>query len=607
VIPARDSRRRLFRLGTLLTPVLFLLLVELGLRVVGFGGSHPLFIDYPAMPGVRYANPEVMRRYAHSSGAPLAAIDPFPFEAVKPEGGYRIVVQGGSSAAGFPFGRAGGLAGMLADRLEATFPERPIEVISTAMAAVNSYTLTDLVDEIIEVDPDVVLIYAGHNEFLGILGVGSALTGVASSGTARLHLLLRDLRLYQLMQAVVSTVRGLASGEGDAERRSLFAQAASGARIRYGSRAFEAGLRQFEDNMSELLEKYGQAGIPVYIGTLVSNEKDLSPFVGGPGPHVGTGEWKRLMAAQLEQRRSGDVQAARRSIEALVALDRESADAWYALGRLEHETGRPGAARLAFRRARDLDELRFRAPGAISQLIRELAERHGATVVDVEERFSASSPEAIIGDELLLEHVHPNAEGYFLLADTYYDALRRDGRIGDWSQAPSREEAERDMPITEVDRIVAGWDVVELKAGYPFSEPPQPVTLPSPVTDIERLAWRLRTRELDWLHTMEALLQMYRRQGHLEDAARVARLAAQQHPADKGPNFVAGVLLARLERHLRARLYFERSLRAAPGDAATLAALVRVERALDDDASARVHLNALTRVAPHHPLVRGSP
>ena len=68
---------------------------------------------------------------------------------------------------------------MLGDRLETVFPGREVEVITTAMAAVNSYTLVDLADEIIEIRPDAVLIYAGHNEYLGILGVGStyALSG----------------------------------------------------------------------------------------------------------------------------------------------------------------------------------------------------------------------------------------------------------------------------------------------------------------------------------------------------------------------------------------------------------------------------------------------
>ena len=45
------------------------------------------------------------------------------------------------------------------------------------MSAVSSYTLLDFSDEIVDYQPDAILIYAGHNEYLGILGVGSVLAG----------------------------------------------------------------------------------------------------------------------------------------------------------------------------------------------------------------------------------------------------------------------------------------------------------------------------------------------------------------------------------------------------------------------------------------------
>jgi hypothetical protein len=39
---------------------------------------------------------------------------------------------------------------------------------------VNSYTFYDKIDEILKEDPDAILIYAGHNEFYGELGIGSS-------------------------------------------------------------------------------------------------------------------------------------------------------------------------------------------------------------------------------------------------------------------------------------------------------------------------------------------------------------------------------------------------------------------------------------------------
>ena len=67
------------------------------------------------------------------------------------------------------------------------------------MAAVNSYALLDFADEIIAQQPDAVLVYVGHNEFLGILGVGSTMRFAASPALTRTFLAVRELRLFQLI------------------------------------------------------------------------------------------------------------------------------------------------------------------------------------------------------------------------------------------------------------------------------------------------------------------------------------------------------------------------------------------------------------------------
>ena len=163
-------------------PVLFFVVLEGSLRLAGFGETWPLFIPVDKAPDYLAANPAVVKRFvADRSRTPYVKILPVPFPEHKAPGTFRLFVQGGSSAAGWPYGYGASLGGMLQHRLQATFPQRTIEVIDTAMVAVNSYTLLDFADEIIAQQPDAVLIYAGHNEYLGILGVGS----VVSVGRAR--------------------------------------------------------------------------------------------------------------------------------------------------------------------------------------------------------------------------------------------------------------------------------------------------------------------------------------------------------------------------------------------------------------------------------------
>lgn len=46
--------------------------------------------------------------------------------------------------------------------------------MNTSLVATNSYTIRDMVPEILEQQPDMVIIYSGHNEYYGALGVGSS-------------------------------------------------------------------------------------------------------------------------------------------------------------------------------------------------------------------------------------------------------------------------------------------------------------------------------------------------------------------------------------------------------------------------------------------------
>lgn len=613
-------RHRLFLAASLSIPLLALPTLEGGLRLAGFGGGDRLFVEYDEWPDHLHADPDVMRRYMVSGEAPAAKIAPILFRAEKPADGVRIVVQGASTAAGFPFNRWGGLAGMLGDRLEAARPDGRIEVISTAMAAINSHTLLDLVDEIIEIEPDAVLVYAGHNEYLGVLGVASALGSARSPALVRWQAKLGRLRVYQLAGRVIACARGGLAAFGADDRHTLFTQAATGSLVPFGSETYRAGLAQFEANIGGLLERYRGAGIPVYLGTVVAND-EMPPLAHGPSPGLDRDRWAALSAAHRRAAAAGDVTAERAAIRAWLAFDRGAADAWYADGMLALREGRRADARAALETARNLDPLRFRAPTALNDVIRRLADQKGAVVVEVEERFRAESPDGVVGDDWLLEHVHPNADGYFLLADAYFEALRRDGVLGDLSTAPDFDAARRDMPLTEFDRALAELDVREMRAAFPFGETPRVVDHGPPRDEIEALARRYRartadgdspprapptttserSRALDWLQAMQQLFELKQRENDLAGAGRVARLVAHEYPTDAEINRIAGRLLIELGQPARARLYLARSLRAAPDEGATLVLLVRADRALGDESSASVHAALLDRLRAGRP------
>ncbi len=87
-------------------------------------------------------------------------------------------------------------------------------------------------------------------------------------------------------------------------------------------------------------------------------------------------------------------------------------------------------ARNRFAAAKDLDALRFRAPSELNALIPQLCRKYKqAHLVDAKAAFECRSAQHIIGNELLLEHVHPKLEGYAVLSDAFYRSMEQAVRL----------------------------------------------------------------------------------------------------------------------------------------------------------------------------------
>lgn len=547
--PPLSTRRRLgFQLAGVSLSFLALILLEAGLRLSGFGNSYPLFVQAERHPDYLRANPRVVRRFmVDEAETPKLRIRPVYFRPLKPERTIRIFVQGGSTAAGYPYGFGASPAGMLQQRLRRTFPGRKVEVVTTAVSAVNSYTLLDFADEIIEQQPDAVVIYAGHNEYVGILGVGSGF----SVGRRRLVVLaflrLRRLRLFQLLQGVVAGLSPAGSPQGRDRRRTLMATIAREKKIPYGSPLYHRGLRQYRANLRALLDRYREADIPVFLGTLVCNEADQPPFVSGHSPGVDVQAWQRHFEAGHRALEAGDPVSALNAFDAAVAIDDGHARGHYGRGRALQRLGRFREARRAYLAAKDRDQLRFRAPEAINRIIREEAMEYGARVVEVRKAFVEASDEGIVGNGLMLEHLHPNLDGYFVLADAFYQSLREGKMFAPWTNPISRETARREIPVTEVDRLYGEYRILKLKSDQPFSNRRGRTRIPPPVTPVERIAQRYYRGRLSWSDAMRELLDHYQSRGEYRKASKVSVLLAEAFPFDPSRQKAAGKTLLPLK------------------------------------------------------------
>lgn len=548
--PLSRRRRRIYAAVGMLFPFALLLLVEGGLRLAGYGHSFPLFVPVRGSEEYLLANSQVIRRFvADPAHAPRLGIRPVAFRADKEQETFRIVVQGGSTAAGYPYGYGASPAGMLQQRLQRTFPERRIEVITTAVSAVNSYTLLDFSREILDQAPDLVVIYAGHNEYLGILGVGSTFSAGRRRPLVLAFLALKDARLLQLgRRSLAAASAALAPDPEAGTRRTLMERVVVEDRIAYGSSLYRRGLEQYRANLRALLGRYRDAGVPVFIGTLVANERDRPPFISGHRRGLDLEAWQSHFDAGVEALEADDPATALAAFDAAVALDDLHADVHFGRGRALEALGRYDEARQAYLASKDRDELRFRAPEEANAILRQVAAEQGAHVVEVEAAFTAASEHGVVGRELMLEHLHPNLDGYFVLADAFYDSLHEHGAIGAWKRPVGEEQARREMPVTEVDRFYGEYRIRRLVAGWPFSQGSGRWELPETTDRIERIAQGYYRGSYPWPDAMRELLDHYRHEDETAAAAKVAVLIAEAFPYRAEDQRVAADLLRRSGR-----------------------------------------------------------
>ena len=541
------SKKTLFKFLALVLPLVFILLLEGGLRLIGYGEPYQLFNKVIAENGTEYyvMNSEISKKYFRNTGFSSDNQSDL-FLKNKTENTFRVFVQGASTVVGFPFYHNGSFPRMLKHRLSKTFPEKNIEVINTGITAVNSYTLWDLTDKIIEQDPDVVVIYAGHNEYYGALGAGSSVFIGNHPFLVRTYLKLKNMRFFQLLEAGYQKIFQSDNSEFKVGDTTLMEVMAREQEIPYESDSFYAGVNQFESNLQKIISKYQAHDIPVILSTLVSNQKDIPPFISDD-----------LDEQDFESLLNKDLTAASK-------LAGNNAKAAYRLGQFYLEKQKDSAKKY-FHIAKELDLLRFRAPERINEIIRELSAQDQVYLVNSKQIFESKSENGIMDNELLTEHVHPNVKGNFIIADAFYNKLRQLKFLGNWDNFIPYEKAFEDIPVTRIDSIRGKMIVEDLKRSWPYAldmsgkNPVRGYHFMENPTFEERKAINLYSGREKWEDVMRQAYHTYKNSGDLESALRVSQSLISEFPEQYRVYEMAGNICMEMNKPDYAQFYFDKA------------------------------------------------
>ena len=432
----------------LLIGLAFVGFVELGVRAlplhellqgdddpyVGFSEVHPLFV---------LARDSVGRETMETSRNKLRWFNYQSFTRQKEPGVFRIFTLGGSTTYGRPYADRTSFSGWLRFLLESDRQrERSYEVINAGGISYASYRVVLLLEELLGYEPDLFVIYTGHNEFLEARTYGN-FTDNESSIISTVQNALRKLETYRLLDAVFRKVR---SGSNDPagttyapatmlepEVNTLLNRSA-GLDLYHRDSTFSSGVFvHFDYNIRKIISLCEQAGVPVLFLEPVDNLRDFSPFKSEEDSRLDAAGRQKL-AGLIEEGRKlldrGDNSLAVDRFRRAVATDSLYAEGHYYLGASLLASGDTAGAARCFLSARELDVCPLRARQPIHDILRKhTAAKRRADLLDLPRLFGSNSPGGITGGETLIDHIHPFPQGHLWIAREILDWMREEGMV----------------------------------------------------------------------------------------------------------------------------------------------------------------------------------
>ncbi len=518
---------RWFYLVLILIPVFIILLLELGLRVFDYGRVYDQWI--PVGEGRLTLNPDIAFRYFYNTEKVPSANYNY-FDEIKKENSFRVFVLGGSSAAGFPYSPNGAFSRYIRKRLELLYPEKNIEVVNIAMSAINSYALRDMMPEVLDEKPDLIIIYAGHNEYYGALGVGSVETLGDTRFLVNTVIWLNRFKTFELLRDLVKAVSGLFS-EPVKQDGTLMARMSQRQLIPIDSEKYFAGLNQYEGNLRDILEMAKENNVPVILGRLVSNLKDQKPF------------------------------------ESYNDEKNPTADEAFELAGVELSKGKTNAADSLFKLAKDFDALRWRAPEKINEVIASLGEEFNYPVVNLDSIFNTESIYGVVGDDLITDHLHPNLRGFQIIGRDIFNEGLLSGTLPQDYDNDLSFEAQDSITLsryefTRLDSITALYQIIILKSDWPYTKEKksdeEKLKLLNMQNYTDTLAYMIGKGDLSWEAAHLQLAQHYLSNGDFESFKKEINAATDEYPFDPYPNEYAAQLLINMKRFDDAYYYLQK-------------------------------------------------
>lgn len=518
------------------TTAIILAAVEIILTVAGV---KPLFFEDPFL-GFAAGNP-LFQEVQQPDGSIVYSTSPNKlsffndqsFARTKEPESCRIFCLGGSTTVGRPYDDKTSFAGWLREFTAAADLNRKYEVINAGGISYASYRIARLMNELVEYEPDIFIVYTGHNEFLenqtygSIREIPDSVRNTASQlSHTRIYSAIHRLLNSPSQSDIVQPSNN--SAILPAEVRAVLDRTVGPESYHRDDKLQSQVISHFSNTLHRIIDIAEHVGAEIIFVEPASNLKDCHPFKSqfrSDLSEIDRKELQQFIDQSTKAADSGDLNAELRAYDKAIEIDDRVAQLHFDKARVLLRLDRFTEARAAFTRARDEDICPLRALSAIRTRIHDVTRERGVTLIPFAAEVDARSPNGIPGAELFLDHVHPTIQGHQLIAELLLDEL-----INRQIIAPSPTWSD-DSRNEVVERVTSGVDQHD-----------------------HAVALRNLSNVLGWA-------------GKYEEADRVALQAVEQLPDDPAAQFHAGLAETRRGNYEQAISYFERSLKLDPSNA----------------------------------------
>ncbi|MGE5847606.1 MAG: hypothetical protein ACM34O_12830 [Ignavibacteria bacterium] len=294
------------------------------------------------------------------------------FKSQKSPGALRIFLIGEASLAGWPYSTTHSIGKLIETKVEKFAAGKNFEVITISFAGFNSFHAAEIIPQTLRFQPDLIILYLGHNEFYGYKG--SSAFGLSK------------LLTFNMLENLLLNIGVRKSFKYDTKTDDfeLLQPLSSDEKFIYNfGNEYDNTLKNFNENIFRIAELCCKHKVELIFTDPADNI--LQPPLG------------------------------------IYSISNQpGADIIYNSARMAlHRDGNENEAEKLFRQSTELDAFRLRVPFGFSSDLRKIAENSSLTIADVKGAFSRFSPNHIPGDDLFADYIHPNLAGLDIIAAEY--------------------------------------------------------------------------------------------------------------------------------------------------------------------------------------------